>query len=213
MLSILVACSKGGCGKTTVATHLAAYFALAGKRTALVDVDPQHSALRWCERRAGLEHAVLGIDGQRRGWRKQVPDDTQRLVIDAPAGALAAQLQAYLEEVDAVVVPILPSVFDMEAVSDFLTSLGSNERIRRRKLPVALIGNRLKPWTNASSRAVSQIETWPVPLVAQLRDSQAYVMLSGLGKSLFDYHSEQVRSHQADWDGLLQWLRKVNRAK
>ena len=45
-------------------------------------------------------------------------------------------------------------------------------------------------------------------MVAQLRDSQAYVLLVGLGKSLFDYHSAQVRDHQDDWAPLLRWLRK-----
>jgi chromosome partitioning protein len=213
MLSILVASSKGGCGKTTIATHLAAYFALAGKRTVLVDADPQHSSTRWCERRAALEHAVLPIDGRRRGWEKHMPDDTQRLIVDAPAGAQADDLEAALMRVDCVVVPVLPSVIDMDATSGFLAGLGQNAAVRRRKLPVALVGNRMKPWTNASASALAAIGTWPYPLVASLRDSQAYVLLCGLGKSLFDYHSETVRSHQEDWDGLLKWLRKVNRGK
>ena len=63
MKTILVASSKGGVGKTTVATHLAAQSALAGQRTVLVDVDPQASSTRWAERRAGLESAVLGPAG------------------------------------------------------------------------------------------------------------------------------------------------------
>jgi len=75
-------------------------------------------------------------------------------------------------------------------------------------LPVALVGNRLKPWTSVSQQAVQQIAAWPYPLLAQLRDSQAYVLLIGLGKSLFDYHSEQILAHQADWAPLLRWLKK-----
>ena len=39
MRAILVANIKGGCGKTTVATHLAAAFACAGQATALADLD------------------------------------------------------------------------------------------------------------------------------------------------------------------------------
>jgi chromosome partitioning protein len=50
---------------------------------------------------------------------------------------------------------------------------------------------------------------WPYPLVAQLRDSQAYVVLTGLGRSLFDYHSQQVRDHQGDWQPLLKWLKRA----
>ena len=46
-------------------------------------------------------------------------------------------------------------------------------------------------------------------MVAQLRDTQAYSLLNGLGKSIFDYHSEIVRSHQEDWGKLLRWLKKL----
>ena len=87
MKTWLVACSKGGVGKTTIATQLAANAALSGLRTVLVDADPQGSATRWCERRAGMASAVLPVDGTRKSWRKRVPDDAQRVVVDAPAGA------------------------------------------------------------------------------------------------------------------------------
>ena len=71
---------------------------------------------------------------------------------------------------------------------------------------VGLVLNRSKPWTNASQQALEMLKTWPYPVVAQLRDTQAYVVLVGLGRSLFDYHSAQVREHQADWEPLLKWL-------
>ena len=213
MLSILVASSKGGCGKTTLSTHLAAYFALAGKRTVLVDADPQGSSTRWSEKRSGLEHVPLTIDGRRRGWQKAIPDDTERCVIDAPAGARAKELSDYLTVADAIVVPVQPSIIDIEATVDFLNSLAADETVRKRKLPVALVANRMKPWTSSSASAAAQFEAWPYPLVATLRDTQSYALLCGLGKSLFDYRSELVRSHQSDWDGLLKWLRRINRAK
>jgi chromosome partitioning protein len=213
MLSILVASSKGGAGKSTIATHLAAYFAVAGKHTVLVDADRQGSSTRWCEKRATLSSAVLPVDGTRRGWEGKLPPDTQRVVIDGSAGAMADDLDSFLANADAVLVPVLPSVIDLEATVPFLNSLATVDRVRKGKLPVGLVANRMKPWTNASQQVLEQLQGWPYPVVAQLRDTQAYVLLTGLGKSLFDYHSEQVRNHQEDWMPLFAWLKKANRGK
>lgn len=210
MKTILVASSKGGAGKTTLATNLAAHFALEGKRTVLVDADPQHSSTRWAERRAELETAVLPIDASgKRAWRTWLPEDAERVVIDAPAGSMADDLQQFIEHVDAIVVPVLPSALDIEATVGFLNSLSKVPRVHKRKLPVGLVVNRSKPWTNTSQQAVEMLKTWPYPVVAQLRDTQAYVVLAGLGRSLFDYRSAQVRDHQADWDPLLKWVKKA----
>ena len=210
MKTILVASSKGGAGKTTLATNLAAYFALDGKRTVLVDADPQHSSTRWAERRAELESAVLPIDASgRRAWRAWLPEDAERVVVDAPAGAMADDLGRFLEHADAVVVPVLPSALDIEATVGFLNTLAKVPRVHKRKLPVGLVVNRSKPWTNASQQAVEMLKTWPYPVITQLRDTQAYVVMAGLGRSLFDYRSAQVREHQADWEPLLKWIKKA----
>ncbi len=207
MKMIVVASSKGGVGKTTIATHLAAQAAQAGQRTVIVDADPQGSSTRWAQRRAGLANgAVLPVDGTKRNWQKSVPDDTQRVIVDGAAGSMAADLESFLDQAHAVIVPVLPSALDIEATVPFLNSLGKHPRVRKGQLPVALIANKLKPWTNASQQAVAVMNEWSIPVVGQLRDSQAYVMLTGLGKSLFDYQSAQIREHQQDWQPLLKWL-------
>lgn len=208
MRTILVASSKGGAGKSTVSTNLAAYFAVEGKATALLDADRQKSSTHWCEKRAHMDTAVLPLDGTRRGWDKSLPDGIQRMVVDAPAGAMGEDLVAFLDIADAVVVPVLPSAIDLEATVPFLNTLVAHPRVKKGKLPVGIVANRLKPWTSASQQAVAQLKSWPYPVVAELRDTQAYVLMAALGKSLFDYHSEQIRSHQEDWAPLLRWLKK-----
>lgn len=208
MLKVLVASSKGGAGKSTIATNLAAHYAVKGRNTVLVDADRQGSALRWSEKRAAHANAVLGVPGLRRDWVRHVPDDAERVIIDSAAGVRAAEVADYLEDVDAIVVPVLPSAIDLEATQPFLAELAELPRIKRGKVAVGIVANRLKPWTNASQLAVEEIKAFPFPLVAELRDTQGYVLANALGKSIFDYHSEQVRSHQDDWKGLLRWLKK-----
>jgi chromosome partitioning protein len=208
MLTVLVASSKGGCGKTTLVTQLASHWAQQGKQTAIVDGDRQGSSLRWAQRRPEQVPAVLGVQGSRRAL-EQLPANTQRVLIDTPAGVGERELEPYLERADVMLVPVLPSRFDLDATLDFLARLRNVTRIRRGKLPVALVGNRLKPWTHASQDALTELaEQAPFPVAAQLRDSQAYVLLSGLGKGIFDYHSEQVRNQQQDWNTLLRWIKR-----
>jgi chromosome partitioning protein len=208
MLKVLVASSKGGAGKTTIATNLAAHYAVDGKNTVLVDADRQGSSQRWAEKRAEMPNAVLGLSGLRRDWAKHIPEDAERVVIDSPAGIRSAEVGEFLDDIDALIVPILPSAIDLEAAEPFLAEIAKLPRIKRGNVPVALVANRLKPWTNASQQAIDTIKRFPFPIVAELRDTQGYVLASELGKSIFDYNSEVVRSHQDDWAKLLRWLKK-----
>lgn len=208
MRKVLVASSKGGCGKTTLATNLAAYWSQRKRNTVAVDADPQASTLHWCAKRPDTLPGVLGMAGRRHSLNR-LPPDAQRVVIDTAAGSSVDNLGYWLDEADAVVVPILPSVIDLEASLPWLETLATHPRVKRGKLPVALVANRLKPWTRASQGATGEMRAYPFPLVAELRDSQAYVLLAGLGKGLFDYQSEHVRSHQQDWARLLRWLRRA----
>jgi chromosome partitioning protein len=209
MQKILVASSKGGCGKTTIATNLAAHFAQEGKNTVLVDADRQGSSQRWAEKRAGLPAAVLAISGLRKDWQNKIPADAERVIVDGPAGIRPGELAELLEGIDALLIPVLPSRIDLEASEAFLREIANLARIKRGKVAVGLVGNRLKPWTTASQEAVEEVKRLPFPLLAQLRDTQGYVLVAGLGKSIFDYHSELIRTHQEDWDKLLRWLKKL----
>ncbi len=208
MQKILVASSKGGCGKTTIATTIAGYYAQEGKNTVLVDADRQGSSLRWAEKRSTSSSPVLGLPAQRRDWAERIPDDAERVIIDGPAGIRANELAELLEHADALLIPVLPSRIDLDASEAFLRDVADIPRVKKGKVPVGLVANRLKPWTTASQEAVEEIKRLPFPLIAQLRDTQGYIMVAGLGKSIFDYNSETIRSHQEDWEKILRWLKK-----
>ncbi|MGA9342857.1 MAG: ParA family protein [Rhodanobacteraceae bacterium] len=210
MLKILVASSKGGCGKTTIATNLAAHYAVTGKKTVLVDADRQGSSERWCAKRAGGSvPAVLPVSGLRRDWHRHLPGDSERVIIDSAAGIRSTEVAEYLDHVDAILVPILPSAIDLEAAAPFIAEIAKLPGIKRGKTAVGVLANRLKPWTNASQQALAEMHEFAFPIEAELRDTQGYVLASALGKSIFDYGSELVRSHQADWKKLLRWLNRL----
>jgi chromosome partitioning protein len=104
---------------------------------------------------------------------------------------------------------VLPSAFDLEAAAVFLAAVAELSRIRRAKVPVALVANRMKPWTRLSQEGLQKIRALGHPLVAELRDSAAYAVLAGLGKGVFDYESEQARQHQDSLAPLLKWIKKT----
>jgi chromosome partitioning protein len=209
MLKILVASSKGGCGKTTIATNLAAYYANDGKNTVLVDTDRQGSSQRWCEKRVGAGAAVLPISGVRAGWENRIPADAERVIVDAPAAIRPSEVGELLDDAQAMLIPVLPSRIDLEASEAFLHEIAALPKIKRGKVAVGLVANRMKPWTTAAQQAIEEIRKLPFPLVAQLRDTQGYVLMTGLGKSIFDSNSEVIRSHQEDWEKLIRWLKKA----
>lgn len=209
MRRILIASSKGGCGKTTLATNLAAHFAQSGKNTALVELDRQGSSFRWCELRPGTVPGVLAIEGGgRRSFAEKLPADTDVVIVDSAAGSRTSDLAEALDFADAVLIPVLPSGIDLAATERFLQELAQAPRIKRGKLPVGLVANRMKPWTNASQQGLEAMKAFPFPVVAELRDTQGYVLAAALGKSIFDYHAENTRSHQEDWASLFRWLKK-----
>src|SRR5882757_4559727 len=73
---IVVANSKGGVGKTTIAVHLAAWLHEQGHRVTLADCDTQHSSSDW------LQEAVPEIKTARLGSPDQILDELPSIARD-----------------------------------------------------------------------------------------------------------------------------------
>ena len=147
---ILVANSKGGCGKSTLATNLAAAYARLGFSTALVDADSQRSALTWLEMRPGECPPITGLSGcQQAGrplldWVLRVPPDTSRVVIDSPGGMRDHQLFDFIRKADDILVPVLPSAVDIRATTEYLKEIFISPEFRRSEKRLFVIGNRVE---------------------------------------------------------------------
>ena len=72
MRHIMVMNAKGGCGKSTLATNLASYYADAGYGVALADYDPQRSSLDWLDRRPDDRAEIVPIVGYEDGFKGRV---------------------------------------------------------------------------------------------------------------------------------------------
>ncbi len=204
MLTILVANIKGGCGKTTIATHLAAASAVAGRSTVLADVDRQRSSLGWLERRPGTAPLLLGLD-----WAKEIidaPRGTKRLVIDAPAALKTRQIEDLVKMADVIVLPVLPGAFDEQATQRFLGKLDELKSIAKHKKAVAVVGNRMRVRTKAADRLDQFLGGIGHQVVTRLRDSQIYADAASSGLSLFDMPGKRAAEHRADWAPLLGYI-------
>ena len=201
MLTILVANVKGGCGKTTIATHLAAAFANGGLATLLADVDRQRSSLGWLKRRPSTDAKISGWD-----WTKSLgkaPKGCDRLVIDAPAALRMKQAEELIRAADIVVVPVLPSAFDEVATARFLKRIDALKPIRKSRTGVAVLGNRVRPRTRAAARLDTFLSGQGYQSAARLRDSAVYAELAANGRSLFDLTTRRAANLAADWNPLI----------
>ena len=212
MQRILVASSKGGCGKTTLATNLAVALARRGRRVWMIDADAQGSSAGWAHARAdtrpsiGVMHSAEGGAVSTAGWSLKIPPATEVLVVDTPAGLRPHQLSEFLRRCDTLLVPIVPSGIDTRASSAFLAELAHAMPVRAGNVRVGLVANRVKSRTVAARELPEFAESLPFPLIATLRDAQAYVLAGSMGRGVFDYQGPGVAGCHQDWATLLAWL-------
>jgi len=204
MRSILVINPKGGAGKTTLSTNVAAYLASKGERVAIGDLDRQQSAMAWLEFRDPALPRIEGFDA-RDGWDKR-PKGTSVLVIDAPAGIHGNKLSDSLKAADKVLVPVQPSLFDMAATEEFLRLVAAEKSVRKQKTFVALVAMRVDPRTRTAAMLERFLTHFELPVLTYLRDTQVYPSAAAEGKSLFELAPSRARRELANWSPLTGWI-------
>ncbi len=203
MITILIANSKGGCGKSTLSINLAAALALAGQEVMLADADRQKSALAWAKRRPKTAKSITVAD-----WTKgpgEVPKKITRLVIDGPAGLRKEGFEALVAEADLIIMPVLPSSFDQDASTAFLEKLEALKSIRKNRKGVAIVGNRMRDRTRAAERLERFLGGMGHAVVTRLRDSQAYGEAAAQGLSIFEIKGLRTPLRE-DWKPLIDYI-------
>ena len=203
MRAVLVANPKGGAGKTTLATNLTGCFANQKKSVTLCDLDRQQSSLRWMAFRDQALPPVTGyFAGNQIGL--SLPSESDWVVIDAPAGLQGYKLSDCLRTVDKVIVPLVPSIFDMAATEDFLNSIRNDMRGRRGV--IGIVAMRVDPRTKAAGMLEEYLKHFDIPIVAYLRNTQNYVNVAAAGMTIFDPPRARHKRDVEQWQGLIDWL-------
>lgn len=210
---VLVVNAKGGCGKTTIATNLASYYAAHKRHAALLDYDPQASSMQWLASRSEQHFPIHGVAafrkptvGMTRTWQMRLPSETERLILDAPAGIHGMPLIDLVREADTIIVPVLPSPIDIHAASHFIKDLLLVAKVRARSIRVGVVANRVRKNTKVFLSLQRFLDSLQIPFVAYLRDTQNYVQSSEEGLGVSEWQAHKIRHDRAQWDKLVRWI-------
>lgn len=218
MFTILIANQKGGCGKTSISLTLAVALAHEGYRVAIADADPQKSALRFLKYRPSDAVPIMGID-----WRDadDIGDLPKRLdktkpdvlIIDAPGAVSGERADRLIAQCDLMLVPVLPSFFDVDSTKRFLKNIADIKRIRKGKVDVQLIANRIRPQLMEqgmpSDKLLAIFDEIGQRPIAYISEKSAYAQLADDALTIFDKTQKIYHDAQSQWQSILTLINNV----
>jgi chromosome partitioning protein len=212
MRAILVINSKGGCGKTTVTTNLASYYAAARARVAITDYDPQGSSLQWLKLRPPHLPRIHGANGTApkahllRTLQTWIPGDTEIELIDAPGAVKGLVLQDVVTKADSIVIPVAPSSIDVHATADFLKNLLLLGKVRQRNVKVAVVANRVRSSMPVYEPLERFLKSLNLPFLTRISDSDHYIRAAEGGVGVFDMEPESTEAERQELLPIVRWL-------
>jgi chromosome partitioning protein len=210
--TIVVLNPKGGCGKTTLVTNLASYYAARGPTPAVMDCDPQGSTMRWIEKRTPSQPPIHGIAAYKktmqatRSWQLRVPLETTTLIVDSPAGLTHENLREITRDASSILVPVLPSSIDIHAASRCIADLLLVAKIDRRDRKLAVVANRTRQNTQSFEKLMRFLDSLGIPVIGILRDSQNFVRAAEEGIGVCEMQHHRVRKEMEQLDQVVAWL-------
>mgnify|MGYP006117751059 CR=1 FL=1 len=210
MRTILVLNPKGGCGKSTISTNIAGYFANKGKRVAIADLDVQQSSRDWISRRPDTAPEIF--NAILKSGKLKTPRGTEIIVIDSPAHVHGKTLANFVKTSQTMVMPLLPSAIDMSSAERFIEELFSLRKLINRKIKLATVANRVREDTMSAAKLEYYLTKlkFPggrkLPFLTVLRNSQNYVKAAEKGLSIFEFAPSKTAYDREQWKPLMSWL-------
>ncbi|MCG8428701.1 MAG: AAA family ATPase [Chromatiales bacterium] len=210
MRTIMLMNAKGGCGKTTLATNIATWFADDGAKVALADFDPQGSSLDWLIARQDYT-GIPEIEGINAHQGPVKPArGTDFLIMDAPAGTHGAAINSMLKQVETLILPVLPSPIDMRACRRFLDELLHSGKVSKHQTKIAIVANRVRENTLIYRQLTEFLGDLDIPFLTHLRESQNYIRAAESGLGLFELAPSMVAQDVVQWDPIVDWLNSAD---
>jgi chromosome partitioning protein len=205
MRHVMVLNAKGGCGKTTLATNVAVFFARDGLEVCIADYDPQRSSLDWLAERPADLPAIKGVPAFEEGLRG-VPRSTEVLVIDAPARVHGTELNELVRRAETILVPVLPSTIDMKACVHFMNELQEIGKVSRKQARLGVVANRVREHTLIFEELDAYLNKLKVPYLASLREAQNYVRAYARGMGVLELPEYLAWPDWKQWEPIAEWL-------
>lgn len=204
MRRIMVLNPKGGCGKSTLATNLASFYASNGEPVHLVDFDVQGSSMDWLAARPESAGKIQGVLADDREFL--IPHGKGVMIMDAPAAVHGKQLKQYVKRAQTLIIPVLPSPMDTRATAKFIEELLLVGRVSREKTRIAVVANRVREYTLSYHSLERFLDSLSIPFITSLRDTQNYIRAAEQGLGIFELPAYEVRHDLEQWQPLLEWL-------
>ena len=207
---IVVMNPKGGCGKTTLATNLAGWFALRGPPPTVIDCDPQGFCTRWAESRPSDRPKVHCVEAGPLTARSTIEAHAESsiVIIDLPAAITGDQLHAFVYLADSLLLPVTPSEIDVHSATRFIAELLLDAQLDRNERRVGIVANRVRERTRSFAMLARFLGSLRIPLIGALRDSQNFVQAAALGLGVCELPLHRVKDDLPALDAIGQWLER-----
>lgn len=190
MKVIAVLNQKGGSGKTTIATHLARAFQLAGSSVVLVDSDPQGSARDWAAAREEQPLSVIGIDRPTIERDLRSLAKTDFVVIDGAPQASDLAVSA-IKAAQFVLIPVQPSPYDIWAAADLVDLVKQRIEMTDGKLQAAFVVSRAIAGTKLGQEVADALAGYGLPVLAsRIMQRVIYPGSAATGQTAFDIDND-----------------------